>query len=102
MGYRYNFKFCKTGSMIYISHLDLIRLFGRAMRRAGLPIALTEGYNPHPKFKLKKALKLGVSSLSEEAEVVLKKEVKPGEVCERLQKELPEGISINEINCQKF
>lgn len=46
--------------MKYISHLDLMRLFTRAMRRADLPLKMTEGFNPHPKFSIQRALKLGL------------------------------------------
>ena len=82
--------------MKYISHLDLMRLFMRAMRRAELPLKMTEGFNPHPKFSIKRALKLGLESDKEEATVALKELVKPEEFKERLQKQLPEGIYIRE------
>lgn len=95
--YTYRFKFSKTKDMIYISHLDLIRLFGRAIRRAGLPIALTEGFNPHPKFKLKRALKLGLVSLDEEAEMVLNEQIQAQEIFEKISKELPPGIKIEGV-----
>lgn len=80
--------------MKYISHLDLMRLFMRALRRADLPVKLTEGFSPHPKLSIKRALKLGVESDNEEASVVLKEPVRAAEFKERLQKELPEGIEI--------
>ncbi len=93
---RISFKFSKKGDMKFISHLDLMRLFTRAMRRAELPLKMTEGFSPHPKFSIKKALKLGVESDNEEATVVLREFVRPQELEERLQKQLPEGISIRE------
>ncbi len=83
--------------MRYISHLDLMRLFQRATRRARLPLALTQGFSPHLKMSFKRALKLGIESDAEEAVVVLKELIKPEEIKEKLQKQLPDGIQIREI-----
>jgi len=89
--YKVNFIFSKKGLMRYISHLDLMRLFARAMRRAELPLKMTEGFSPHPKFKFKKSLKIGLESEHEEASIVLKFPVEPADFKNRLQKQLPEG-----------
>lgn len=83
--------------MKFISHLDLMRLFMRAVRRAALPIKMTEGFSPHPKISLKRALKLGVESDNEEATFVLREAISPQDFKQRLQKQLPEGIIINEV-----
>ena len=83
--------------MKFISHLDLMRLFMRAVRRAGLPIKMTEGFSPHPKISLKRALKLGVESDNEEATFVLRETISPQEFKQRLQKQLPEGIIIKDV-----
>jgi len=95
--YKINFTFAKKDTMKYISHLDLMRLFMRALRRADLPLKITEGFSPHPKFSIKRALKLGLESDCEEATVGLKELVSPGDFKERLQKQLPEGIQIKDI-----
>ena len=95
--YKVNFVFAKKGQMRYISHLDLMRLFTRAFRRADLPIKMTEGFSPHPKLSIKRALKLGVESENEEASIVLKEEVGPEDFKMRLQKQLPEGIEIKNV-----
>ena len=83
--------------MKYISHLDLMRLFTRAMRRADLPLKMTEGFSPHPKFSIKKALKLGIESENEEASVLLTEKISPLEFRMRLRKQLPEGIEIRNV-----
>jgi len=83
--------------MRYISHLDLMRLFMRAMRRAELPLKMTEGFSPHPKLSFKRALKLGVESQREEASILLKFPVAPEDFKSRLQKQLPEGIEIKDV-----
>ncbi|MCX5698920.1 MAG: TIGR03936 family radical SAM-associated protein [Candidatus Omnitrophica bacterium] len=95
--YRVSFNFSKTGLMRYISHLDLMRLFMRAMRRAELPLKMTEGFSPHPKLSFKRALKLGVESQLEEASIVLKFPVAPEDFKCRLQKQLPEGIEVKDV-----
>jgi len=92
--YRVNFNFTKKGLMIYISHLDLMRLFMRAMRRADLPLKITEGFSPHPKLSIRRALKLGLESDGEDASVVLREQISPQEFRQRLQEQLPEGIKI--------
>lgn len=83
--------------MRFISHLDLMRLLMRAMRRAELPLKMTEGFSPHPKLSIKRALKLGLESDNEEGGIVLKELVKPEDFKERLQEQLPEGIEIKNV-----
>ncbi len=83
--------------MRYISHLDLMRLFMRAMRRADLPLKMSEGFSPHPKLSFKRALKLGVESEHEEASILLKFPIEPEDFKSRLQKQLPEGISLKDV-----
>ncbi len=90
----------KKWTMKFISHLDLMRLFMRAIRRANLPIKMTDGFNPHPKISLKLALKLGVESDNEEAPFVLREPISPDEFKQRLQEQLPEGIYIREVHSE--
>ena len=95
--YKIEFIFAKRKLMKYISHLDLMRLFMRALRRAEIPIKMTEGFNPHPKLSIKRALKLGLESEHEEATVVLKEQIIPEEFKEKLQGQLPQGIEIKSV-----
>jgi len=94
--YKVEVKFAKRGSMRFISHLDMMRLFGRASRRANLPILLTRGFNPHLKISIKRALKLGLTSENEEAVFYLSGSIESGEFKSRLQEQLPEDIHIKE------
>jgi len=94
--YKINFIFTKLRMMRYISHLDLMRLLTRAMRRAQLPLKLSEGFSPHPKLSLKRALKLGVESENEEASIILTLPISPDEFKNKLQPQLPEGIKIKD------
>ncbi|MBN1526902.1 MAG: DUF2344 domain-containing protein [Candidatus Omnitrophica bacterium] len=86
--------FAKQGPMRFISHLDLMRLFQRALRRAGLPVTLTKGFSPHLKISIAKALKLGVESPSEEATFYMEKRVEPEEFKESINKQLPDGVKV--------
>lgn len=96
MDYKIRFIFSKKGLMKYISHLDLMRLFMRSLRRTELPVKISEGFSPHLKLSIKRALKLGLESDDEEAVVILKEPISPEEFQERLQNELPQGIYIRE------
>ncbi|MBU1999340.1 MAG: TIGR03936 family radical SAM-associated protein [Candidatus Omnitrophota bacterium] len=95
--HRAEFVFSKTGKMKYISHLDLMRLFMRALRRAELPVMISQGFNPHPKISLQNALKLGAESDNELAKVVLHRLVAGADFQERLQSQLPQGILIRKV-----
>jgi radical SAM-linked protein len=99
--FKYLFEFGKGGSSIFISHLDLLRLFGRAARRADLPVALTEGFHPHMKIKLHRAVKLGVDAERETGEIILKERREEGQIRRNWQKELPAGVVIQGIKFVK-
>jgi radical SAM-linked protein len=90
-------KFAKKGVMRFISHLDLMRLFQRAARRAGIPVTISKGFNPHPRISIQPALKLGRESMSLEASLRLDEWMMPAEFKERLKANLPEGIEILEV-----
>jgi radical SAM-linked protein len=59
---RLRIRFSRGEEIKYISHLDLMRLWQRALNRAGLEIAYSEGFNPHPRMSLAAPLALGVTS----------------------------------------
>jgi len=90
--------FRKGEEVKYISHRDLIRAFTRAIRRAGLPIAYSQGFNPHMKISWGNALKVGATSENEFAELQFEGWVKPREVLERLGPKMPRGLEISEAN----
>lgn len=87
-------QFSKTGDMKYISHLDLMRLFQRAARRSGVPVTITKGFSPHIKISLKRALKLGVESINEEATFFVDDPAEPKEFRDRMNEKLPQGVRI--------
>lgn len=98
MPIKYTATFYKKGEMVYISHLDLMTLFRRAIRRASLPFFLTGGFTPRVKISMPKALKLGTESESEEVSIWLMEEIEPEKIMNDINGELPEGIKISEVH----
>ncbi|MDP1853581.1 MAG: TIGR03936 family radical SAM-associated protein [Candidatus Omnitrophota bacterium] len=98
--FRIKFCFTKKEAMRFISHLDLMRLFSRAARRAELPLFISKGFSPHPKINIKRALKLGLESDREEADILLTKNIPVEEFCKRMNEQLPEEIQIR--SSEKF
>ena len=80
--------------MRFISHLDLVRVFQRALRRADLPVTITKGFSPRLKVSITKALKLGVESDCEEAVIYTDKLMDTKNFIESINKQLPEGIKV--------
>ena len=97
MTVQYSAVFEKRSDMVYISHLDLMNLFRRAFRRADLPFILTEGFTPRIKISIPQALKLGAESENEKMSFLLSEERGLGDIKEAVNKQLPEGVRILEI-----
>lgn len=89
--------FEKTGNARYISHLDLMRVFQRAFKRAGLPLTHTQGYNPRPSVSIALPLSLGVESLCELLDFDLEVPVDGCEIREKLNASLVEGVFVREV-----
>ena len=89
---RYLLRFYKKGNMRFLSHLDLYRLFRRAVNRAGIEIDFSHGFNPHEKVNIVQPLSLGFESEAEffEIDTVLPHE--PAALMEELNRSLPDGI----------
>ena len=90
--------FAKTGNAVYISHLDLMRLFQRAFKRAGLPLTHSKGFNPRPSVSIALPLSLGVSSCCELLDFALEGEPVPNEeICRKLNQCLVEGVEVLQV-----
>lgn len=97
--------FEKTGTAVYISHLDLMRLFQRAFKRAGLPLTHTHGYNPRPSVSIAMPLSLGVESCCELLDFDLEGELPAcDEIASKLNAVLTDGVKVLQIypNGQKL
>ena len=91
---RIRFRFSKTGPMALLSHLDLVRLLERALRRSGLPVSFTGGFHPLPRLQLALALPLGVEGEGEWMDLEFLEAVDAAEVMDRWQRTLPPGLQL--------
>ncbi len=91
---RIRFTFTREISLAYISHLDMLRLFLRALRRSNLPLEYSQGYNPHPRFTLALPLPLGVTAGDEFGEIFFSEIIEPAYFNDKLASQLPEGLKI--------
>lgn len=89
--------FEKMGTARFISHLDLMRLFQRAFKRAGLPLTHTQGFNPRPSVSIALPLSLGAESHCELLDFDLESPVAPEEIRDRLNAALIDGIRVREV-----
>jgi radical SAM-linked protein len=89
--------FTKQGALRYTGHLDLHRLWERAMRRADLPLSYSQGFHPQPKISLASALPLGFSSLGEVLDVRFNAEIPTEEIATRLKDNLPLDIRVTKV-----
>ncbi len=85
-------RFAKRGDLRLVSHHDLMRCLERMVRRAGIPLATTQGFNPRPKIVFALALGLGVEALREVVDLELSQPLPPEEVLERLSATAPPGF----------
>ena len=86
--------FEKKGRAIYISHLDLMRTMQRALKRSGLPVWFTEGFNPRLYLNFPLALSLGTTGEREPMDIAVVEEISLDEIVNRLNAVCPEGIRI--------
>jgi radical SAM-linked protein len=84
--------FSKQGALRYTGHLDLHKILERSIRRAGLPLAYSQGYHPQPRIQLAAALPLGFASRAEVMDIWLNEEVE--EATSALQAQVPPGLTI--------
>jgi len=91
---RLRVQFAKTDSMALLSHLDLMRMLERALRRSGLPISFTGGFHPLPRIQIALALPLGAEAHSEWMDLEFTEPLAPDRLRSVLQPLLPEGISL--------
>jgi radical SAM-linked protein len=94
---RIRIAFSKTDAMRYTGHLDLHRAWERSFRRAGIPLAYSQGFHPQPKLNLACALPLGFTSECERIDAWLDAELSPIEIQAALVEALPPGICIHSL-----
>ncbi|HOL84740.1 MAG TPA: TIGR03936 family radical SAM-associated protein [Thermoclostridium caenicola] len=90
------FRFSRDERLKYIAHLDVLRLFERAIKRAGLPVAYTQGFNPRQKIVFGLPIAVGLTSSAEYADIEFDEEMTPESFISRINQSLPEGIEVME------
>lgn len=87
-------KFRKYGAMKFVGHLDVMRFFQKAMRRAGIPIAFTGGYSPHMIMSFASPLGIGLSSDGEYFDIELKEAISSKDAVRLLNEVMVEGMEV--------
>ena len=95
--YRVAVRFAIDGDVRFLSHNDSIRLFGRALARAGLPVRYTQGFNPLPRIWLLAARPVGVVGDEELLIIELSEDVSAQDVRDRLGAQLPAGVALKRV-----
>jgi len=94
---RLRIRFSRGEELKFISHLDIMRLWQRALHRAGIPLAYTEGFSPHPRISLAAPLQVGVTSQAELMDTFCTKWVSPHFFTTAVSQQLPPGIEILQV-----
>lgn len=92
-------RFNKEDAVRFVSHLDVQRLFQRAFRRADIPVAYSNGFNPHQQLSFATALTVGATSSGEWLDIKMANDISAEEFTERVNAALPKGFSIVECFC---
>lgn len=95
---RLRIRFSRGEAVQFISHLDIMRLWQRALNRAGISLAYSEGFNPHPRMSLAVPLAVGVTSEAELMDIALSKWISPHSFTALLSQQLPSGIEILQVH----
>jgi radical SAM-linked protein len=95
---RLRVKFSRDKQVQYITHLDLMRLWERAFRRAEIDIAYSEGFTPHARLSLAAPLPVGVTSSAELLDVFLSSRTTPLHLAREVGKQLPPGVEVLEVH----
>ena len=94
---RLRLKFGRGSELKFLSHRDLMRLWERAFRRAGISPAYSEGFTPHPRISLAAPLPVGITSDAELMDVFLNEHMLPDDFMQKIKPQLPQGIEIHEV-----
>ena len=95
---RYRVHFEKLAGMSFTSHLDLHRTLERTIRRAHLPLAYSQGFNPRPRMNLASALPLGYTSEAEIMDMWMEDSIEPERLLEALHGASPPGLAVKEVS----
>ena len=95
---KYILEYTRDSRVKYISHLDFIRMFHRAVRRSGVDFLYSEGFNPHPVMTVAMPLSVGVTSGGEYMKVGFEDTYSEDEIKKRINDALPPGFEIKSVS----
>ena len=95
---RLRVRFRRGEELKFISHLDIIRLWVRALRRAQIPLEYSEGFSPHPRISLAVPLSVGVTADNELMDIIITKAVSPHWFMDTVNRQLPDGLKVLEAS----
>jgi len=95
---RLRLTFSKGGEIKYISHLDLMRLWERALRRAKVPLVYSKGYNPRPRISIAFPLAVGITGDKELMDVFVEPPMAPLDFAKGVRRQLPQGVTLAEVD----
>lgn len=87
-------RFSRKGATSYVAHLDMMRIFERAMKRAGINCEYSQGFNPRPVMAFALPLGVGVETIDDYVDITINDPISPVEMVARLKKAMPDGIDI--------
>lgn len=90
-------KFSKKDTLCFIGHLDFLRVFQQTIRRSGLPIAYSQGFNPHQILSFALPLPLGMTSINDYADITLTEPIDNDEIILRLNANAPQGLVFHAV-----
>ncbi len=94
---RVRITYAKRGMLRYTGHLDLQRVWERTLRRSGLPVLFSQGFNPLPRLQLAGALPLGIESSCEVMDFWLEEKMELLEIARQLKAALPPGLEVSDL-----
>ncbi len=87
-------RFCRYDPASWLAHLDLMRTFERSIRRAGIPVAYSKGFNPRPQLSFALPIGTGLNTMDDYFDMTLERDMPKAELVEKINRSLPEGLSI--------
>lgn len=95
--FHYDIVFSKTGNARFFGHLELANIIQRAVRRAGLNVRYTEGFNPNMKLSFSNPLPVGMASEQESFFLYVSNKIKPSDIHQKLNGHLPDGLKVEAV-----
>ena len=87
-------RFARKGATSFVAHLDMMRIFERALKRAAIDCEYSQGFNPRPVMAFALPLGVGVETIDDYVDIAVKGQISPIETVSRLKRTMPEGIDI--------